>query len=110
MYTSVLERRKEIGVMKSVGATSREVVAIFLIEAALLGFIGGLVGALIGLGLAFLVSLAMNVAFPGIPFKVAFSFPLIFLSLVFSLVIGSIAGILPAIQASKLRPVEALRS
>ena len=110
MYTSVLERTKEIGVMKAVGARNKDVLTIFVIEAALLGFIGGLVGVVIGLGLAFIVSLAMNAAFPGIPFQVSISFPLVMLALIFSLVIGSVAGILPAIQAARLRPVDALRS
>ena len=56
MYTSVLERTREIGVMKAVGAKNKDVMFIFLIESGMLGLVGGIVGALFGLGLAFFIS------------------------------------------------------
>ena len=56
MYTSVLERTKEIGVMKSIGARNKDILLIFLIESAFLGLVGGIVGALMGLALAFIAA------------------------------------------------------
>ena len=109
MYTSVLERTKEIGIMKAVGAKNKDILWVFLIESALLGLVGGIIGAAIGIGLALLVSYGVTTAFSGINFTVAISYPLLTLAILFSLVIGSISGILPALQASKLKPVEALR-
>jgi putative ABC transport system permease protein len=110
MYTAVLERTKEIGVMKAIGAKNRDVLILFLAESALLGVAGGLVGVAIGLGLAFLVSVLVTAAFPGISFGVTFSLPLIVGSLLFALLVGAISGVVPALQASRMRPVEALRS
>jgi len=109
MYTSVLERTKEIGVMKAIGAKNSDVLMIFLIEAGLLGLVGGVVGALMGLGLAMGVASIAGNAF-GIDFGVRISYPLIFGAIAFSFFIGVGSGILPAMQASKLKPVEALRS
>ncbi len=108
MFTSVLERTREIGVMKAVGAKNTDILSIFIIESAILGIIGGIIGAIIGLSLAFLVSNIASSAL-GISFKTQISFPLILLSMLFSLLIGVLSGIIPAIQASKLKPVEALR-
>jgi putative ABC transport system permease protein len=110
MFTSVLERRKEIGVMKAVGAENEDILVIFLVEAALLGIVGGVIGILIGLSLAFGASILAKIALGGaIDLEVVISLPLVFLSLSFSLIIGIISGVVPAIQASKLHPVEALR-
>lgn len=110
MYTAVLERTKEIGVMKAIGAKNQDVLILFLAESALLGVAGGLVGIAIGLGLAFLVSVLVTAAFPGISFGVTFSLPLILGSLLFALLVGAVSGVVPALQASRMRPVEALRS
>jgi len=109
MFTSVLERRKEIGIMKAIGAQNKDILSIFLIESGLLGIIGGLVGVAIGLGLAFLVSGAAGAALGGITLKVQTSIPLILFSISFSLLVGIFAGLIPAFQASKLNPIEALR-
>ncbi len=109
MYTSVLERTKEIGTMKAVGARRKDILAVFLTESAVLGLVGGVIGAIIGLSLAFLVAFGVQSAFSGLNFSVAISYPLLSLSILFSLVVGVISGILPAIQASRLSPVEALR-
>jgi len=109
MYTSVLERTREIGIMKAVGARNQDVLAIFLIESALLGLVGGIIGAAIGLGLAFGVAGLASSALGGIDFKITFSVPLLLAAITFSLLIGVLSGIVPAIQASRLNPVEALR-
>ena len=109
MYTSVLERRKEIGVMKAVGAKNQHILTIFLWESALLGLAGGLIGAAIGLGLAFGASAAVQSAMPGLAFGVSISYPLLTAAILFSLIIGALAGIFPALQAARMTPVEALR-
>ena len=109
MFTSVLERTKEIGIMKSIGARNSDILSLFLIESTLLGLIGGIIGILIGLGLAILISNIASSVLGGINFQVQFSPPLIFFTISFSLLIGILSGIIPAIQASKLKPVEALR-
>jgi len=109
MFTSVLERTKEIGTMKAVGAKNSDILLIFLIESGLLGLIGGIIGASLGIGLAFAVSGIANSSLGTTILKVSISWPLVFASIGFSLIIGMLSGIIPAIQASKLSPVEALR-
>jgi putative ABC transport system permease protein len=109
MYTSVLERTREIGVMKAIGARNRDVQLLFIFEAGFLGLAGGIVGALIGLGMAFGVSKIAEGAFGSNILAVTVSWPLLIGAVVFSLFIGIISGLLPSIQASRLRPVEALR-
>ncbi len=110
MYTSILERRKEIGIMKAVGARNSDILTIFLVESSLLGMTGGIIGAIIGLCLAFLVSLGVNSAFPGLSFGVKLSPFVVIGSILFSLIVGTVSGIIPALQASRMRPVEALRA
>ncbi|MFA6023132.1 MAG: ABC transporter permease [Candidatus Pacearchaeota archaeon] len=109
MYTSVLERTKEIGVMKAIGAQNKDILLIFLIEAGLLGLVGGIIGAIIGLGFAFAVSSVAAAALGENILNVQISWPLLIGAVSFSLIVGVIAGVLPAIQASKLKPTEALR-
>jgi putative ABC transport system permease protein len=109
MYTAVLERTKEIGVMKAIGARNQDILGIFLLESALLGLVGGLVGALIGLSMAFLITFAVTFVFSGLSFSVSISYPLLLMAISFSLAIGTISGVLPALQAAKLKPVQALR-
>ncbi|MFA5856665.1 MAG: ABC transporter permease [Candidatus Pacearchaeota archaeon] len=109
MYTSVLERKKEIGTLKAIGAKNSHVLAIFIIESGLLGFIGGLIGVIIGASLALsLSSLANNFVGTQI-ITVQLSIPLMISVLVFSFLMGILFGTIPSYQASKLRPVDALR-
>lgn len=110
MYTSVLERKKEIGIMKSVGAQNSDILTLFLAESALLGLIGGFIGVLIGLGLAFGAAAAVSSAFAGLEFTITLNYPFLVFAGLFSVFVGGISGVLPALQASKLNPVEALRS
>jgi putative ABC transport system permease protein len=109
MYTSVLERTKEIGIMKSIGAKNKEVLYIFIIESGLLGLIGGVIGAVLGIGLAFGISAIANLAFDAEILKVTLEYPLIFGSIAFAFIIGLLSGLMPSFQASKLKPVDALR-
>ncbi|MCP3684891.1 MAG: ABC transporter permease [bacterium] len=108
MYTAVLERTKEIGIMKSIGASNRYILLIFFMESGILGLIGGSLGVLIGFGLAKLG--AMSLAAVGYSFLQPY-FPawLIIGCLLFSFLIGAASGFLPARAASKLKPVDALR-
>jgi len=109
MYTSVLERTREIGIMKAIGARNRDVLTIFLVEAGLLGMLGGAIGILIGIGFSKLVEVAATVSLGSSIIQSSFPWYLIVGSLVFSFCVGAGAGTFPAFQASKLPPVEALR-
>ncbi len=110
MYTSVLERTKEIGVMKAIGARNSDIMWIFMIESGLLGLVGGIVGALMGLGGAILVSNLANQALGNDLFIVSVNYALLFGAVGFSFVVGILSGVFPALQASKLNVVDALRS
>ena len=110
MYTSVVERTREIGIMKAVGARNKDILYIFLIESGLLGLVGGIAGALIGLGGALAISGLANQALGSDLFIISISYPLLLSAVSFSFFVGVLSGILPAIQASKLNVVDALRS
>ena len=108
MFTSVLERTKEIGVMKAVGAKNVHVWTIFLIESGLMGLVGGIVGTVLGLGLSAVASAFIG-RFFSIELIVVASPILIIATLLGSFGIGAIAGLWPARRASKLQVVDALR-
>jgi putative ABC transport system permease protein len=108
MYTAVMERTREIGVMKAIGARNSDVFLLFLIESGLLGAAGGVVGIAIGVGLSKLVAFGADAA--GWSFiQTIYPWYLIVGAFAFSFFVGAIAGTLPATQASKLKPVDALR-
>ena len=109
MYTAVLERTKEIGTMKAVGAKNSDILLIFLFEAGLLGLVGGLIGVLIGIGLAKGAEYSAAVALGSPMIKASMDPIIIFGALVFSFVVGSLSGVAPAYQASRLKPADALR-
>ena len=109
MFTSVLERRSEIGIMKAIGAKNNSVMSIFLFEAGLLGLFGGIGGTLFGFLISWSV-IAIASIFLGDGFLKLTLTPLIVLGpAIFSFIVGIIAGYIPAKQASKLNPVDALR-
>ncbi len=109
MYTAVVQRTKEIGVMKAVGAKNSDILIIFLIEAGFLGLIGGGIGTGIGLGIAKAVEVAAVRGF-GIELVRAYvSYRLIGGALLFSFLVGALSGVAPAYQASKQKPIDALR-
>ncbi len=109
MFTAVLERTREIGVMKAIGARNSDILGLFLIESGLLGLAGGAVGVVIGIGISKGVEYGINVTYGIGTLSSAFPVYLIVGALMFSFVIGAVSGVLPARRASKLRPVEALR-
>lgn len=109
MYTSVLERTREIGVMKSIGAKNSHIMFLFMIESGLYGLIGGIIGAGIGLSFAKLIEYFISQKL-AVGFFAASVNPWIIIgALSFSFLIGMISGITPARQASKLNPIEAIR-
>jgi len=110
MYTSVVERRKEIGTMKAIGAKNSDILTIFIFESGLMGLVGGIVGVIIGTGLSMGTASAANSFFGNEIITVSISIPFIFSMIVFSFLIGVFSGLVPSYQASKLKPVDALRS
>ena len=108
MYTSVLERTSEIGIMKSVGAKNSFILTIFVTESGLLGFLAGAIGVLLGFILS-KIGGAIAAGFGLALLKPAFPLWLVLGCLLFATVVGALSGLLPSIQASKLNPVDALR-
>ena len=109
MYTSVLERTKEIGTMKAIGAKNSDILFIFLFESGLLGLIGGAIGIAIGIGLGKSAEYIAGTLFGADLLRAVFPWYLIIGALLFSSFIGTLSGIFPAMQAAKLKPADALR-
>ena len=109
MYTSVVERTKEIGLMKAVGARNSDITLLFLFESGLLGLLGGIVGVLIGAGLSKIAEAAVQQALSANTFVAAISPGLVVGALLFGFIIGTASGVLPARRAASLKPAVALR-
>lgn len=107
MFVAITERTREIGLRKALGAKNKFIVWQFVMEAMLIALVGGLIGLMTGVVLTFIIALAVS------SFGYAWDFVVtpasIILSITFSLLIGFIFGIYPAVKASKLNPIEALR-
>jgi len=101
MFTSVIERTQEIGVLKAVGASSGDIMRIFLFEAGALGLAGGAMGTLLGLALVYIGG------YFGLPVQVDAGIALFGISFAFA--VGLLSGYFPAQRAAKLSPVEAFR-
>ncbi len=108
MLVSVTERTREIGLRKAVGATEKNILAQFLLEAVFLTTTGGVIGIILGAALSFAVATALS-RFVGLNWT--FSFPVLaaFLGFVVSAMVGLTFGLYPAREASKKNPIEALR-
>ena len=102
MMVSVTSRTREIGVRKALGATRRDIMIQFLVEAATLTGVGGLIGIAIGLGMGRLATLAMNI-------DAVAPISLTLIAVTVSLGIGIVFGLIPANRAARLDPIEALR-
>ncbi|MFH1275918.1 MAG: ABC transporter permease [Candidatus Woesearchaeota archaeon] len=109
MYTAVLERTKEIGIMKATGARNRQIMLLFLVESGLMGFTGGVIGISLGYGISKFVEIVAFQIYGSYLVRAHFSFGLIFGMLLFAFLIGSVSGVFPARQAAKLEVVDALR-
>lgn len=102
MLVSVTERTREIGIRKALGATHKEIMAQFLIEAVIISLIGGMIGTLLGIGLAKLISLFAKI-------QASADIKTILIAWIFSASVGVLFGLLPANKAAKLNPIDALR-
>jgi putative ABC transport system permease protein len=100
MYVSVTERTREIGVRKALGARRRTILFQFLVEAAIICLIGGLVGIALAYPLSLLLNQLISTAMP---------VSIVFISIFISITVGVVSGFLPANKASKMDPVDALR-
>jgi putative ABC transport system permease protein len=109
MFTSVLERTREIGIMKAIGARNSEILSIFLAEAAIIGFVGGVLGLILGISVSLLIQKIVVSAGFGL-LKIIVTPGIIIFGLFFAAFIGIISGIIPAYRASKQKPIDALRS
>jgi len=109
MVMSVSERTREIGIKKAVGAEDSDILAEYVLEAALIGLIGGIMGVVLGGGMAQVLNATVAGALGGEGiFKVTPR--LVFAALAFALVLGMGAGLYPAWRAARLDPVQALRN
>ena len=107
MLATVAERTREIGLRKAVGATNRAVMNQFLLEAGALTFLGGILGIIIGIIISYLISLVMK--YLGYDWAFVVSITSVLLSIGVSILTGVIFGLYPALKASKLNPIDALR-
>ncbi|NYZ77184.1 ABC transporter permease, partial [Candidatus Micrarchaeota archaeon] len=102
MFMAVLERTREIGVLKAIGATEWEIQTLFLVESSLIGFLGGFAGLCVAFVLILLISSLAGIPAVFIPWVAVGA-------LLFSAAVGIAAGVFPARQASRLDAIEALR-
>jgi len=107
MFVSVRERRREIGLRKALGANNDRILRQFLTESAAMSFVGGALGAIIGVAFSYVVSLA--VTYYGYSWNFFMPFSYIAIALVVAAVIGIVSGVSPAVSASRLDPIVALR-
>ncbi|MCD4807191.1 MAG: ABC transporter permease [Methanococcoides sp.] len=101
MLVTVTERTKEIGILKSLGFTYRDILTLFIVEAAIIGFLGGLFGVILGVIASYFVNQYIDVPF-------VFPISLIFLGFGIALFVGVVAGVYPANKAAKMDPGESL--
>ncbi|MCC4765710.1 FtsX-like permease family protein [Methanosarcina sp. DH1] len=110
MFTSVLEKTKEIGTMKAIGAKNRDILMIFLFNSAMVGLVGGILGDILGACVSTLFPmLGLQMMGGGGSSSIYFAPDLMAMGLVLAVLIGVISGVVPAYRASKLKPVDALR-
>lgn len=116
MFTSVMEKTKEIGIMKAIGAKNSDILSIFVLSSAMLGMVGGLIGIAVGTVISILLP-DLGISIMGVSggggaggtLITAITPELLIGSLLLAMAIGVISGLIPSYRASKLKPVEALR-
>jgi putative ABC transport system permease protein len=110
MFTSVLEKTKEIGTMKAIGAKNRDILMIFLFNSAMVGLVGGILGVILGAFVSTLFPyLGMTMMGGGSSSGLYLAPDLMAFGLILAVGIGVASGVVPAYRASKLKPVDALR-
>jgi len=110
MFTSVLEKTKEIGTMKAIGAKNRDILMIFIFNSAMVGLVGGILGDVLGACVSTLFPmLGLQMMGGGGSSSIYFAPDLMAMGLGLAVLIGVISGVVPAYRASKLKPVDALR-
>jgi len=109
MTMSIYERTRQIGIMKSIGASNGDILTMFLLEAASLGFFGGIGGVLLSYLLNFIITLISPYMMQGLKINVVAPFYLVIFAIIFAIIIGIVAGYFPSKRAANLSPVEALR-
>ncbi len=110
MFMSVMERTRQIGLLKAMGAGEHEIMKLFLIESGIFGLVGGIVGAIFGLAISLIIPyLGIQALGFGGGLKASITAGIIFFALGFSVVVGILSGIIPARHAAKMRPVDAIR-
>jgi ABC-type antimicrobial peptide transport system permease subunit len=111
MYSAVANRTTEIGTLRALGFQRRNILTAFLVESLLLGFLGGLAGLFFASFLQFFTVSTMNFqSFAELAFSFTLTFEIFYKGMVFSLVMGLVGGLLPAVRASRMVIVEALRA
>jgi len=108
MFTSVMEKTREIGTMKAIGARNRDIMMIFLVNAALVGFVGGVLGIVLSLGLTSMLPM-LGLTMMRSSMGSTLSPELMLLGISIAVFVGVISGVVPAYTASKMKPVDALR-
>jgi putative ABC transport system permease protein len=110
MFTSVLEKTKEIGTMKAIGAKNRDILMIFLFNSAMVGLVGGILGDILGACVSTLFPMiGVTMMRSGSGTGISLSPHLMVFGLILAVLIGVVSGVVPAYRASKLKPVDALR-
>ncbi len=102
MFTSVMEKTKEIGTMKAIGATNKDILMIFVFNSGMVGFVGGVIGIILSVILTYIMGPLLGLSMSVAPYLAVVGISL-------AVLIGVVSGIIPAYNASKMKPVDALR-
>jgi len=110
MFTSVLEKTRDIGILKAIGAKNSDILSIFIINSGLVGLVGGIIGVILGVGVSALLPFILpSFGPPGTTLTPLVTPEIVGIALLVAFGIGIISGTIPAYRASKLKPVDALR-
>lgn len=107
MYTSVIERTRQIGIMKAIGARNESILMIFMFESGFMGLVGGVIGVILGVIASIVGELIVKYYID--EFTVYIGLDLVLGALAFSFIVGCVSGFLPSYQAAQMKPVDALR-
>jgi len=113
LVMAILERRREIGIMKAIGASDIDVKLLFLAEAAFMGFVGGILGVAMGWSIGRVINFGTNIYLRSqdLPSENIWAVPwwLVVVAIIFAVSVSMISGLYPAARAARLDPVQALR-